>query len=189
MPGLPRAWTAFEVAQGGPAAHTRLDAGERMPAPTAPWKTGQRTPVFHNRQQAATPEKSSQAATHVLARKRQRRSRQSPSSPLGPVEAMDGFDVAHGGLPSTAPTGLPTTDRGRHITDYGPQVSTTAMNCGKHLPEGGLKPNSRRTRQTRLVVSVAPLRQLSAFARIHWPPSSEYASQREAAARRKKARR
>lgn len=30
-----------------PAAHTRLDAGERIPAPTAPWKTGEQMPVFH----------------------------------------------------------------------------------------------------------------------------------------------
>ena len=31
----------------GVAAHTRLDAGKRTPAPTAPWKTGTRTPVSH----------------------------------------------------------------------------------------------------------------------------------------------
>jgi hypothetical protein len=32
----------------GVAAHSRLDAGKRPPAPTAPWKTGERMPVSHS---------------------------------------------------------------------------------------------------------------------------------------------
>ena len=47
LPGLPRPWTALRSRLRGPAAHSRLDAGEQMPAPTAPWKTGQRMPVSH----------------------------------------------------------------------------------------------------------------------------------------------
>jgi len=32
----------------GAAVHSRLDAGKRTPAPTAPWKTGKPTPVSHS---------------------------------------------------------------------------------------------------------------------------------------------
>jgi hypothetical protein len=42
VPGLTEPWTRIR-----PHAHRSLDAGQRTPAPTAPWKTGQQTPVSH----------------------------------------------------------------------------------------------------------------------------------------------
>jgi hypothetical protein len=54
LPRLTRAWTALRRRPRGIAAHTRLDAGKRTPAPTSRLEnrpTGR--PVFHKRPQAS----------------------------------------------------------------------------------------------------------------------------------------
>jgi hypothetical protein len=53
-PGLTRVWTASKSLDAV-VAHTRLDAAERMPAPTAPWETGKRTPVSHTAHETTPP--------------------------------------------------------------------------------------------------------------------------------------
>ncbi len=67
VPGLTRVWTAVSAKPpfGGTAAHTRLDAGKRMPATTAPWKTGKQTPVSHTAQQAPPPRAPPPLSAHA----------------------------------------------------------------------------------------------------------------------------